>query len=59
MTVTVDDPKIYSKPFVLAKANFRWIPNQETEEQLCVPSEALAYLDIIAVPANGGPSKTK
>jgi hypothetical protein len=59
MTVTVDDPKIYTKPFVLAKANFRWIPNQETEEQLCVPSEALAYLDIIAVPANGGPSKTK
>jgi hypothetical protein len=50
-TVTVDDPKMYTKPFTLAVLKFRWIPNQETEEQLCVPSEALAYSDIIAIPA--------
>jgi hypothetical protein len=51
VTVTVDDPKLYTKPFTLATLKFRWIPKQETEEQLCVPSEALAYSDIIAVPA--------
>ena len=51
VTVTVDDPKMYTKPFTLAALKFRWIPNQETEEQLCVPSEALAYSDIIAIPA--------
>lgn len=50
-TVTVDDPKMYTKPFTLAALKFRWIPSQETEEQLCVPSEALAYSDIIAIPA--------
>ena len=50
-TVTVEDPKLYTKPFTLASLKFRWIPNQETEEQLCVPSEALAYSEIIAVPA--------
>jgi hypothetical protein len=51
VTVTVDDPKMYTKPFTLATLKFRWIPNQETEEQLCVPSEALAYSEIIAIPA--------
>ena len=59
MTLTVDDPKIYTKPFVLGTANFRWIPTQETDEQLCVPSEGLAYLDIIAKPAAGDSSKDK
>jgi hypothetical protein len=44
VTVTVDDPKAYTKPFVAMKQVLRWNPNQEFEEQLCVPSEALEYL---------------
>jgi hypothetical protein len=59
VTATVDDPKLYTKPFVLAKAKFRWIPTQETEEQLCVPSEAITYFNSIALPSFGETSKTK
>jgi hypothetical protein len=51
LTVTVDDPKIYTKPFVIATNKFKWIPNQEDEEQLCVPSEAISYLNTVAIPA--------
>jgi hypothetical protein len=57
MTVTVDDPKIYAMPFVLGTNKYLWIPTQETEEQFCVPSEALAYSDIIAAPAAGAKAK--
>ena len=39
LTITVDDPKIYTKPFSLPAQNFRWIPNQELDEWLCLPSE--------------------
>ncbi len=53
MTVTIDDPKIYTKPFVLSKATYRWIPDQVTEEQICVPSEGIAYTNIISNPAFG------
>jgi hypothetical protein len=49
--VTVDDPKLYTKPFVLARVKYRWIPSQETEDQFCVPSEAISYMNTIAVPA--------
>jgi len=45
----MDDPKIYTKPFVLATSGFMWIPTQEAEEQLCVPSEAIVYVNTIAV----------
>jgi hypothetical protein len=52
LTVTVDDPKTYTKPFVVATNKFRWLPNQEDEEQLCVPSEMIEYIKVIAVPAD-------
>jgi hypothetical protein len=51
LTLTVDDPKMYTKPFVLATNRYKWIPNQEDEEQLCVPSEAIEYRKLIVVPA--------
>jgi len=51
VTVTVDDPKIYTKPFTLATNRFKWIPNQEDEEYLCVPSEVLEYRKSVVVPA--------
>jgi hypothetical protein len=51
LTVTVDDPKIYTKPFVAVTNRFKWIPNQDDEEQFCVPSEMIDYIKIIALPA--------
>ena len=53
MTVTVDDPKVYTKPFVLSKNEYRWIPDQEAEEQMCVPSEMIQYMNLISKPAFG------
>ena len=58
VTVTVDDPKIYTKPFVLTKYNMKWIPEQEFEEQLCVPSEMMQYEKLLAVPV-GDPNAAK
>ena len=54
VSVTVDDPKLYMKPFVLATASFRWLPSQQLEEQLCVPSEMLQYLQLIGEPGGSG-----
>jgi hypothetical protein len=44
LTVTIDDPKVFTRPFVAMKLVFSWAPTQEFEEQLCVPSEAAEYL---------------
>jgi hypothetical protein len=43
LTVTIDDPKAYTKRFVALKQTYAWNPKQEFEEQLCIPSEALEY----------------
>jgi hypothetical protein len=51
VTVTIDDPKAYVKPFTTKPWLLKWNPVGELEEQLCVPSEAQAYLDAIAGPA--------
>jgi hypothetical protein len=53
MVVTVDDPKIFTKPFVLSKNEYRWVPDQEAEEQMCVPSEMINYMKLISDPAFG------
>jgi hypothetical protein len=54
LTITVDDTKIYTKPFVLGNVNFKWVPNQQLAEQLCIPSEMLQYLDLVGDPAGKG-----
>ena len=52
--ITVDDPKIYTKsPFVLSKNDYQWVPDQESEEQMCVPSEMINYMKLISDPAFG------
>lgn len=56
LTVTVDDPKIFAKPFSLGTNNFRWIPNQELDEWLCVPSEVQEYLKEMGDPAGSDPN---
>jgi len=51
VTVKVDDPKAYSRPWTLGTTVFKWIPEQDFEEQLCIPSESDLYLQNIAKPA--------
>jgi hypothetical protein len=51
LTVTVDDAKYYTKPFTLLTANFYWMKDQEFEENICVPSEAIDYLETLAKPS--------
>lgn len=54
-TVTVDDPKYYTKSFQLMKTDYYWMKNQDFEETLCIPSEAIEYRDKLARPAGWGP----
>ena len=56
LTVTIDDPKIYTKPFEWLKAKYYWMVKQDFEETLCVPSEAIEYLHSLAQPAGAGDS---
>ena len=51
VTVTVDDPKFYTKPFAFMRANFYWMKDQDFSESLCVPSEAIEYRDSLAKPS--------
>jgi len=49
VTITVDDPKVYTKPFSLGPVGFRWIPNQQLDEWQCIPSEVQEYLQTMAI----------
>jgi hypothetical protein len=51
LTVTVDDPKYYTKPWKFMDASFYWMKAQEFAETLCIPSEAIAYRDSLARPS--------
>ena len=51
LTVTVDDPKYYSKPWTFMRANLYWMKAQEFAETLCIPSEALEYRDALSKPS--------
>jgi hypothetical protein len=51
LTVVVDDPTAYTKPFEAMKQMFQLSTKGEFEEQMCVPSEAEEYLKVIATPA--------
>jgi hypothetical protein len=55
VTVTVDDPKFYTKPYEFLKANYYWMKNQDVEEEFCVPSLALEYRDRLAKPSGWAP----
>ena len=56
LTITIDDPTIYTKPFSLGTESFRWIPNQQIDEWLCVPSEVMEYLQRMGDPAGSDPN---
>lgn len=51
VSVQIDDPKAYTKPWMFGKTVYKWIPDQEFEEQLCIPSSMELYLKNIANPA--------
>lgn len=51
LSVKIGDPKMYTKPFVVVTNKFKFTPQQQEDEQLCVPSEAIDYLNTIAIPA--------
>ena len=51
LTVTVDDPKYYTKPWAFMRANFYWMKDQEFSESLCIPSEAIEYRDTLSKPS--------
>ncbi len=51
LTVTVDDPKFYTKPWTFMRADFYWMKAQEFAETLCIPSEAIQYRDTLAKPS--------
>ena len=49
LIVRIDDPEMYQKPFVASKQVLE--RGKELSEQLCVPSTAQQYLELIAKPA--------
>jgi hypothetical protein len=56
LTITLDDPKIYTRPFSLGTVYFKWIPNQIFDEKLCIPSETIEYLKSVGDPAGSSVS---
>jgi hypothetical protein len=59
LTVTVDDPKMYTKPWVaLDKLRFNLEPaNFDVREMMCSPSELAAYDKLMGNPASGKDSR--
>jgi hypothetical protein len=53
-TVTVDDPKYFTKPFQLMKTSYYWKKDQTVQEELCMASDALEYRDRQAGPSGYG-----
>ena len=51
LSVKIDDPAMYTKPWVVVTNKFKFTPKQQEDEQLCVPSQAIDYLNTIAIPA--------
>ena len=56
MTLSVDDPKIYTRPFSLGTVYFRWVPGQLLDEKLCIPSDTIEYLKSVGDPAGIDPN---
>jgi hypothetical protein len=57
VSMTIDDPKMYTKAYSLGTYFFRWVPNQKINEWLCVPSEILKYQEEQGTPAGAFPDE--
>jgi hypothetical protein len=51
LTMTMDDPKLYTRPLKLGEVYFRWIPSQTFFDFTCIPSSVQRYLKEMAEPA--------
>jgi hypothetical protein len=57
ISITMDDPKVYTKQFDLGTVHFRWIPNQVFDDFTCIPSEVEEYLKTMGDPAGSDPNE--
>jgi hypothetical protein len=58
LTVTITDPKMYTKPWTAMRMSLRLQPaNFDMREMECSPSENLLYNQLFAEPAAGVPAK--
>ena len=55
LTMTMDDPKLYTRQVRLGEMYFRWVPSQTFFEFTCIPSSVQKYLKEMADPS-GVPS---
>jgi len=53
VTLTIDDPMTYTKPWVSDKITFRLQPNERIREEFCVPSEEESFNQGVRNPAGG------
>lgn len=58
LAMTMDDPKLYTRPLKLGEIYFRWIPSQTFFNTTCIPSSLQRYLKEMADPA-GNPSAAR
>ncbi|HYT06651.1 MAG TPA: hypothetical protein VEL77_03290 [Rugosimonospora sp.] len=56
LTITMDDPKLYTQQFFLGEEHFRWIPNQQLDDFTCIPSQVQEYLKEMGDPAGFDPN---
>jgi hypothetical protein len=56
LNMTMDDPKLYTKPFFLGEEHFRWVPNQALDDFTCIPSQVEQYLQNMGDPAGSDPN---
>jgi hypothetical protein len=59
LTMTMDDPKLYTRPFDLGETHFRWIPNQKMFDFTCIPSEVQRYLKEVGDPSGSDPDAAR
>jgi hypothetical protein len=56
LSLTMDDPKLYTKQFDLGLEHFRWVPNQQLDDYTCIPSQIQEYLQTMGDPAGSDPN---
>ena len=59
LAITIEDPAVYTKPFSLGSVTFRWVPNQQIDEWICMPSDVQEYLKLMGDPAGSDPEAEK
>jgi len=59
LSLTMDDPTLYTKQFDLGQEQFRWVPNQQIDDYTCIPSEIQEYLRTMGDPAGSDPDAAR